>query len=798
MGVELGNSAKLVVSHAERARADLGHRYLGVEHLFLGVVALDDVSLLRRFAGTGTDIGEAARRVREKASGEVFPDGDDLGLTLRAKRVMQEAERLALAVRPKDNAEQVVWAPHVLLAVLAEEHGLPARTLKAMGSDPAALAQTVRDLIAAYEWTESAYRGRTTIEQPELASSSELMETLGRDLTALARAGKLRPVIGRQMEMLQLISVLCKSEKNNPVLVGDPGTGKTAVVEGLAQLIAHGNVPPQLMGKRIRTVEVANIVAGTGVRGTLEEKLQALIKEARDDPKLILFIDEIHMLVGAGSVGVHDTMDAANILKPALSRGEITVIGATTHDEYRRYFEKDPALERRFAMVRVPEPRSDEVLEILAGLRSRYEEFHNVRITDDAVRAAVELSMRYVTDRRLPDKALELIDRSCAETRMRAWLGLRDLDLSDLAPEQRRTLFEHAGNPAPGADLAVTADEVALAVSSWRRIPVGKVKASEADRLLELEDALRRRVVGQDHAVVAVAQSIRTARTKFGDPMRPIGCFLFLGPTGVGKTELAKSLAAVLFDDEDRLIRIDMSESSSEYFVSRLIGSPPGYVNSERGGMLTEAIRKDPYSVVLFDEVEKAAPAVHSLLLGMMDEGRLTDGLGRQADFRNAIIVMTSNVGSRSISGKRFLGLRIVKDEMPSADEVRRAIYADLADAFAPEFRNRFDEILVFNALGEKDLRRIAKVMLSRLPMRVEATPGALGLLVKHGFDPAMGARPLRRTIDDLVREPLSNELLKGTVNENDTVRLRTKGKKLAFEVEPRQAPRAPDGIGTL
>ncbi len=709
-----------------------------------------------------------------------------------------------------------MWAPHILLAILAEEHGLPARTLKAMGADPAALAQTVRDLIAAYEWTESAYRGRTPIEQPELASSSELMETLGRDLTALARAGKLHPVIGRQMEMLQLISVLCKSEKNNPVLVGDPGVGKTAVVEGLAQLIAHGNVPPQLMGKRIRTVEVANIVAGTGVRGTLEEKLQALIKEARDDPSLILFIDEIHMLVGAGSVGVHDTMDAANILKPALSRGEITVIGATTHDEYRRYFEKDPALERRFAMVRVPEPRSDEVLEILAGLRSRYEGFHNVRIGDDALRAAVELSMRYVTDRRLPDKALELIDRSCAETRMREWLGLRDLDLSDLAPEERRTLFEHAGGSAPGAALVITADEVALAVSSWRRIPVGKVKSSEADRLLALEDALRRRVVGQDHAVAAVAQSIRTARTKFGDPMRPIGCFLFLGPTGVGKTELAKSLAAVLFDDEDRLIRIDMSESSSEYFVSRLIGSPPGYVNSELGGMLTEAIRKDPYSVVLFDEVEKAAPAVHSLLLGLMDEGRLTDGLGRQADFRNAIIVMTSNVGSRNLSDKPFLGLRIVRDEMPSADEVRRAIYADLNDAFAPEFRNRFDEILVFNALGDKELRRIAEVMLARLPMRIEATPGALGLLVRHGFDPAMGARPLRRTIDDLVREPLSNELLKGSMHEDDTVRLRVRGRKLAFEVRPggaspatdaaqrsagappAEAPRPSEGIGTL
>ncbi|HJW76865.1 MAG TPA: ATP-dependent Clp protease ATP-binding subunit, partial [Thermoleophilia bacterium] len=584
---------------------------------------------------------------------------------------------------------------------------------------------------------------------------------------------------------------LCKSEKNNPVLVGEAGVGKTAIVEGLAELMARGNVPPQLQGKRIRTVEVANIVAGTGVRGTLEEKLQALIKEARDDPSLILFIDEIHMLVGAGATGLHDTMDAANILKPALSRGEITVIGATTYDEYRKNFEKDPALERRFAMVRVPEPRPDDVLEILAGLRSRYEEFHNVRIGDDALRAAVQLSIRYVTDRNLPDKALELIDRSCAEARMREWLGLRDLDLSDLAPEERRTLFERPYGQPAGAAIDITADEVALAVSSWRRIPVGKVKASEAERLLALEEALRRRVVGQEHAVAAVAQSIRTARTKFGDPMRPIGCFLFLGPTGVGKTELAKSLAEVLFDDEDRLIRVDMSESYSEHFVSRLIGSPPGYVNSEMGGMLTEAIRRDPYSVVLFDEVEKADPAVHSLLLGLMDEGRLTDGLGRSADFRNAVIVMTSNVGTRNISGKRFLGFRVDRSRTPTNDEVKQAVADDLARTFAPEFRNRFDEILVFNALGQKELLRIAAVMLGRLPLQVEADRRALGLLVAHGFDATMGARPLRRAIDDLVREPLSNELLKGKMREDDKVRLHVRRGKLVWDIMP-------DGIGTL
>ena len=797
MAVELGNSAKLVISHAERARTELDQRYLGVEHLFLGVAALDDVSLRRRSEAAGTDLAEAARRVRETASGEVYPGGDDLGLTLRAKRVMAEAERFAATVRPAGDAGQAVWAPHILLAVLAEQNGLPVRTLRAMDTDPAALAQAVRDLVAAGEWTENAYRGRTPVEQPELASSSDLLESLGRDLTQLARAGKLRPVIGREMEMLQLISILCKSEKNNPVLVGDPGVGKTAVVEGLAQLMARGTVPPQLAGRRIRTVEVAGIVAGTGIRGQLEEKLQALIREARDDRSLILFIDEIHLLVGAGAVGIQDTMDAANILKPALSRGEITVIGATTHDEYRKNFEKDPALERRFAVVRVPEPRPDDVLEILAGLRSRYEEFHNVRISDDALRAAVQLSLRYVTDRRLPDKALELIDRSCAETRMREWLGLGDLDLSDLAPDQRRTLFERAGAGPSGAPLDVTADEVALAVSGWRHIPVGKVRTSEAERLLTLEDALRRRVVGQDQAVAAVAQAIRTARTKFGDPMRPIGCFLFLGPTGVGKTELAKSLAAVLFDDEDRLIRIDMSESAGEHFVSRLIGSPPGYVNSEQGGMLTEAIRKDPYSVVLFDEVEKADPAVHSLLLGLMDEGRLTDGLGRSADFRNAVIVMTSNVGSRAISGRRFLGFRIVRDGPPTHDEVERAVADDLARTFAPEFRNRFDEILVFNALGREEMRRIAAVLLGRLPLRVEASAQALDLLAEHGSDPVMGARPLRRAIDDLVREPLSDELLRGRLHEDDAVRLRVKHGRLAFEVVSTAASRAMHGPDT-
>jgi ATP-dependent Clp protease ATP-binding subunit ClpC len=789
MAVELGNSATLAVTHAERARTELGHRHLGVEHLFLGVVALDDRSLHLRCGAAGVDIDEAARRVREAARQEGPPGESDVGMTPRAKRVMEAAMELALTVRPEGNTDEVVWAPHILLAILAEENGLPVRTLRGMGADPAAVAQAVRDMIAAYEWTESAYRGRTPVEQPELASSSDLMETLGRDLTELAKQGKLRPVIGRQMELLQIISVLCKSEKNNPVLVGEAGVGKTAIVEGLAQLLARGTVPPQLQGKRIRTVEVANIVAGTGVRGQLEEKLQALIKEARDDSSLILFIDEIHMLVGAGATGLHDTMDAANILKPALSRGEITVIGATTYDEYRKNIEKDPALERRFAMVRVPEPTADDTLEILAGLRARYEEFHNVSISDDALRAAVQLAIRYVTDRRLPDKALELIDRSCAESRMREWLGLGDLDLSDLSPEQRRTLFERTAETSPGAKLTIGPDEVALAVSSWRRIPVGKVKATEAERLLDLEGILRRRVLGQDHAVAAVAQSIRTARTAFGDPMRPIGCFLFLGPTGVGKTELAKSLAEALFDDESRLIRVDMSESYSEHFISRLIGSPPGYVNSEMGGMLTEAIRRDPYSVVLFDELEKADTAVHELLLGLMDEGRLTDGLGRAADFRNAVIVMTSNVGSRNIGKRRFVGFRVDLKEKLTADEVKAAVAEDLTRTFAPEFRNRFDEIIVFNPLGDADLARIASLMLARLPMRVEADAKALAFLVKHGYDETMGARPLRRAIQDLVAEPLSNELLKGALGEHDVVRLGVKRDKLTFTVLPANGP---------
>jgi ATP-dependent Clp protease ATP-binding subunit ClpC len=786
MAVELGISAKLVVAHAERAAAELGHKYIGVEHLFLGITALEDVSIYRRFGAAGVDVGVAARRVREAAAAAGGQPAEGVGMTPPAKRVMEEAEKLALAVRPAGNTDEVVWAPHILLAILAEADAVPVRVLKEMGADPAKLAQVVRDLIGAYEWTESAYRGRTTVEQPELASSTGLMETLGRDLTQLAREGKLKSVIGRQMELLQVISILCKSEKNNPLLVGDAGVGKTAIVEGLAQLISQNNVPPALQGKRIRTVEVANIVAGTGVRGSLEEKLQALVREARGDPALIIFMDEIHMLIGAGAVGAQDSMDAANILKPALSSGEITVIGATTHDEYRQHIEKDSALERRFAVVRVSEPSPDDTLEILAGLRSRYESFHHVRIGDDALRAAVDLAIRYVSDRRLPDKALELLDRSCAETRMRAWLGLGDTDLGDLTAEQRRAIFEHTSDSTPGSELTISADQVAVAVSAWKKIPVGKVKGSEAGRLLLIEDTLRHRVVGQDHAIAAVAQSIRTARTPFGNSMRPIGCFLFLGPTGVGKTELAKSVAEVLFDDESRLIRVDMSESYSEHFISRLIGSPPGYVNSELGGMLTEAIRRDPYSVILFDEVEKAHPAVHNLLLQLMDEGRLTDGLGRQVDFRHAVVIMTSNVGTRCIGQKRYFGFTVDRGETPTSDEVKEAVSDDLARVFAPEFRNRFDEIIVFNALGREQLLQIAGLMLHRLPMAVEADDEALRYLVDHEFDAALGARQLRRTVEDLVSEPLATELLKGTVHETDIVRLRVKDGSLAFETVKR------------
>ena len=565
------------------------------------------------------------------------------------------------------------------------------------------MAENLRGMLRKGEWQPGFYDGRKAVEQPGIDKTSGIVKDLGRDLTADAEQGKFDPIIGREDEILAMMKILTGRRKNNPILVGDAGVGKTAVVEGLAQVIVSEGVMPELKGKRIRTVEMVAVVAGAQLLGQFEQKLQSLIKEAEADPNLILFIDEIHTLMGARG----GAMGAADILKPALSGGKMKCIGATTQEEYRKHFEKDKALARRFQPVFIDEPTKDETLEILWGLRPKYEEFHGAKILDEAIQGAVELSMRYIGDRHMPDKAIDVIDQACSNKKLRMFYGLSEL--GELTKQERRDLFSgKKGAPAAKTSMIISFEDVARIVAEWTGIPVGKLKEKEAVKLLELEALIGKRIVGQDEAVKAIAQSIRTSRSGMGDPKRPLGSFLFLGPTGVGKTELAKTLAGILFEDEERLIQLDMSEFYEKHTISRLTGSPPGYVDSDQGGQLTEAVKKQPYAVVLFDEIEKAHPDVLRILLQILEEGRLTDGLGRSVNFRNTVVVMTSNIGSDRISDYRPLGVDLRskedRDKGVAIKDIRGDIEKELKRRFSPEFMNRIDEVVIFNPLSRGNL----------------------------------------------------------------------------------------------
>ena len=570
--------------------------------------------------------------------------------------------------------------------------------------------------------------------------------------------------------------------------------GKTAIVEGLAQLIARGNVPPVIAGRHIRSIEMGALLAGTMYRGQFEERLTKLIEQAAADETTILFIDEIHTLIGTGASGTGGTLDAANILKPALSRGKLRCIGTTTYDEYRRHIQRDPALERRFQPVYVGEPSNGDALEILHGLKAHYEEFHGVRILEETLVASVELGVRYIPDRRLPDKAVDIIDQACTKKRLDSFFGVSDI--GGLTKDERREILDRGAAASAPRTILVTADDVRRIVSTWTHIPIGKLTGTESERLLQLEDLMRRRVIGQDAALTALARAIRKNRSGLADPHRPVGAFLFLGPTGVGKTEVARALAEILFDDESRLIQIDMSELHDRWAISRLIGSAPGLVDSERGGQLTEAIKKQPYSVVLFDEMEKAHPDVLHLLLQLMEEGHLTDGLGRSVSFRNAVLIMTSNLGSAAISGRREFGFGPpTADNKPralTAAQVRNEVERELRRVLAPELLNRIDAITVFNPLTPETLTQIAGLMLARIAITVEATPAAVKLLVEARYDPGLGARPLRRTIEDLVVDPLAEMLIRGQIDETDTIVVGCRGGRLTFKTKG--APHESDG----
>jgi len=781
--------AKKVLVFAQDEATRFNHNYIGTEHLLLGLVREGEGIAAQVLTNLGVELNKVRNAVEFIIGrGERMVVGD-ISLTPRAKRVIElsieEARRLG---------HNYIGTEHLLLGLVREGEGIAAGVLESLGVNLEKVRAQVVQLVS----QNPTDRGRG--EGKKSTSKTPVADQMGIDLTAAARAGKLDPVIGRHDEVERVIQILSRRTKNNPALIGDPGVGKTAIVEGLAQRIVSGDVPESLRGRRLLTLDMGALVAGTKYRGEFEERLKKVIDELKSASDCALFIDELHTVVGAGAA--EGAVDAANILKPSLARGELQVIGATTLDEYRKYVERDSALERRFQPVTVREPSIDETIDILTGVRPRYEEHHRVRITDDAVKAAAELAGRYVTDRFLPDKAIDVMDEAAAKVKIRHGMpprAVRELEakLEQISNDKARTIneqrFEDANelrqseqqlrielNEARQSWTSeqgegppnVGEDEVSQVVAMWTGIPVTRIRQEESERLLHMEDVLARRIVSQQEPIHAVASAVRRARAGLKDPQRPIGAFMFLGPTGVGKTLLARALAEFMFGSEDALIRIDMSEYMERHAVSRLVGAPPGYVGYEEGGQLTEAVRRRSYAVILLDEVEKAHPEVFNILLQLMDDGRLTDAKGRTVDFRNTIIIMTSNVGAQHIKRGASLGFQV--DEGEQADEaryrnMRAKVLAELKKLFRPEFLNRVDGTVVFHALTRTDVEAIVDLELGRVRLQLsehelelEVTPEAKSLLAEKGYDPDFGARPLRRVIQNLIEDPLAEELLRG------------------------------------
>ena len=821
-----GAQRVLVIAQEEARR--MGHNYVGTEHILLGTVK-EESSVSSLLEKLGVTYERVCDEIEELVGMGDFKFSEAFGYTPRTKRVLEMSREEAAKLQ-----QNYVGVEHILLALLLEREGVANRILRDIGVDTQQLYQRMMAATTEALKRRGQQPGDTSQEGSSSGSANpsagqESAPTLmqyGRDLTAAARAGELDPVIGRSEEIERIIQILSRRTKNNPVLIGEPGVGKSAVAEGLAQKIAEGNVPELLRGKRVVSLDLAGMLAGAKYRGEFEERMKNVMDELKRDRSIILFIDELHTLIGAGAA--EGAIDAANILKPALARGEIQCIGATTIDEYRKHIEKDAALERRFQPVQVGEPSKEEAVAILKGLRDRYEAHHKVRITDEAIEAAVQLSDRYITDRYLPDKAIDLIDEAASRVRIRSYTtppDMKELEakIQQLNKEKEEAIahqnFERAAQirdeeRAIRADMEaqrkawedrrstaqrqVGAEEVAQIVASWTHIPVTQLTEDESDRLLHLEETLHQRVVGQDEAVSAVSRAIRRARAGLKDVHRPIGSFLFLGPTGVGKTELCKALAEAMFGDESALVRIDMSEYMEKFSVSRIIGSPPGYVGHDEGGQLTEAVRRKPYSVVLFDEIEKAHPDVFNILLQVLEDGRLTDSTGRTVDFRNTICVMTSNVGAADVEkNSRALGFSSTgKGEMSarSYERMKESMLEELKRTFRPEFLNRVDELIVFHPLDEENILRIAGLMVGSVAQRLKERGIALSwddkvlqYLAKEGFDPTYGARPLRRAIQRMVEDDLSEEILSGRIKLGDTVRMGLAEDHLTFTPVPQQ-----------
>ncbi len=798
--------AQKVMVYAQDEALRLNHSYIGTEHVLLGLLREGGSVAFQVLQNKSVTL-ETIREQIEKVLGKGEQDiSQVLGYTPRTKTVLELSSSEA-----REMGHSYVGTEHLLLALIREGEGIAAQVLTGMGLSLEGTASEIVNILN--------NAGPAPRQKPAAAANinTKHLNQYGRDLTELAREGKLDPIIGRDKEIERVIQILSRRTKNNPVLIGDPGVGKTAIAEGLAQKIIEGNAPEILKDKRIVTLDLSSMVAGSKYRGEFEERLKNVMSEIREAKNIIMFIDEMHTIIGAG--GAEGAIDASNILKPALARGEVQVIGATTLDEYKKHVEKDAALERRFQPVQVGEPTKAESLQILEGLRDKYEAHHKVKITDEALKAAVDLSDRYITDRFLPDKAIDLVDEAASRVRIKTYTAPPDLrkledELSSLDMEKAEAIsqqeFERAArlrdkvadlkkqleeekrswsDKSSSKLMIVGEEEIAAIVSSWTGVPVTKLAEEESKKLLNLDQILHERVIGQDEAVQAVAKAIKRARVGLKDPKRPVGSFIFLGPTGVGKTELSKALAEALFGDENATIRVDMSEYMEKHTVSRLIGSPPGYVGHEEGGQLTEKVRRKPYSVILFDEIEKAHHDVFNIMLQILDDGRLTDGKGRVVDFKNTVIIMTSNVGAGTIKKQKVLGFTASDNAKADAYErMKDNVMEELRKTFRPEFLNRLDEVIVFHELDEQHLKSIVELMLRSLMIRinemgieVEVSDVAKALLVKKGYDPVFGARPLRRAIQKHLEDQLSEEMLKGNIRPGGSVLINVNEDKLTF-----------------
>ena len=807
--------AQIALSKAQETAQNMGHSYVGTEHILLGIASEGEglgAKILRDNGLDDTLISE----LLEKFVGRGAPGVPAQGLTPDAKRVIElsiiDANRLG---------HSYIGTEHLLMGILREPECAGARLLSSTGIDLNKIYSDIVNVFRSSDYRQTPTPAAAAAGRGGKKTDTKTLDQFSRDLTVAAQEGQLDPVIGRSREIQRVIQILSRRTKNNPVLIGEPGVGKTAIAEGLAQMVASGDVPEDLRGKRIVSLDLTGMLAGTKYRGDFEERIKSAIKETQKAGDIILFIDELHTLIGAGAA--EGAIDAANIIKPALGRGEIQVIGATTLNEYRKHIEKDAALERRFQPVTVNEPTVEESIAIITGLRDKYEAHHKLKITDEAIRAAVTMSSRYINDRYLPDKAIDLMDEASSRVRMKTLTAPDDLKaiekrIDALINEKEAAIkaqdFEAAASirdkekkerekldasrkkwddKRMGMCKCVTEEDIAEVVSGWTGVPVTSLTESETDRLLKMEEILHKRVIGQNEAVSAVSRAIRRGRVGLKDPKRPVGSFLFLGPTGVGKTELCKALAEAVFGDEDAMIRIDMSGYMEKHTVSKLIGSPPGYVGYDEGGQLTEKVRRKPYSVILFDEIEKAHEDVFNIMLQIMDDGVLTDSQGRKVNFKNTIIVMTSNIGARNITDKQktlgFSDAESKNDGIKGLEEIRSLVMKDLKNTFRPEFLNRIDETIVFHQLSREDIKKIASNMLEIVSKRLDAigitlsvTSEALEKLAEDGFDPIYGARPLRRTIQSTIEDCAAERLLDGSLKTGDKAEASVENDKIVLK----------------